>query len=86
MFHQSNIQGDSICEGESMIFTATPAGLDNYEFRVNSYALQSSSSNSFTSSSLINNQNVAVLSELNTVQVSLMPLTFRLQIVCMLLQ
>ncbi len=50
---------NSICSGSSVTFTAT-AGFGNYDFKVNGISQQSSASNTFTTSTLANNDAVTV--------------------------
>lgn len=43
---------NTICAGESITFTITPAGLDQYDFLENGTVVQSSSTNTYTSNAL----------------------------------
>jgi gliding motility-associated-like protein len=52
---------NEICEGESITFTASPAGLDNYEFFNNGVSVQSGSSNTYTTTTLTSPNSVHVI-------------------------
>lgn len=51
----------TICKGEPITFTANE-GLSNYDFRINKISVQNSPSNTFTSTTLSNNDTVSVFS------------------------
>ncbi|MFL5765047.1 MAG: PKD domain-containing protein [Bacteroidia bacterium] len=51
---------DTICQGQTVTFTASPSTLVNYQFYVNSVMVQDSSSSSFTSSSLSDGDSIYV--------------------------
>ena len=50
----------TICPGDSVVFTATPGGLSNYEFFVGGLSMQSGASNTFTAFGLNNGDTVYV--------------------------
>ena len=51
---------NTICSGNSVTFTATPAGQSNYEFFVDGVSAQSSNVDNFVTTSLLNGQTVTV--------------------------
>ena len=51
---------NTICAGQSVTFTALPAGQTNYEFFVNGISVQSSNVNLYNTSALLNGQTVTV--------------------------
>lgn len=55
---------NTICVGESVIFTASPSGM-NYSFYLNGTPVQSGASNSFTTTSLNNNDSISVVATYN---------------------
>ncbi|MDZ4846966.1 MAG: gliding motility-associated C-terminal domain-containing protein [Chitinophagales bacterium] len=53
--------GPAICEGEEVTFTASPAGYDLYEFYDGTTVLQSSASNTFVTTALVNGNDITVI-------------------------
>ncbi|MBL4753547.1 MAG: hypothetical protein JKY52_08165, partial [Flavobacteriales bacterium] len=53
--------GDTLCAGDTVVFTASPSGLVNYEFFVGGVPVQSSASISFTTGSLAQGDTVYVV-------------------------
>ena len=51
---------DEICEGESITFTAAPAGLDSYEFFDGTTSVQNSASETWTTTGLVTGNSVTV--------------------------
>lgn len=56
---------NKVCELEAVTFTASPAGLNQYDFYNNGVLLQSGSSNSYTFASLTNGNSVSVTAYMN---------------------
>lgn len=52
---------DSICPGTNVVFTASPPGNDSYEFFNGPASVQDSSASSFSISSLVNGNNISVV-------------------------
>ncbi|TAL58358.1 MAG: hypothetical protein EPN85_11785, partial [Bacteroidetes bacterium] len=52
----------AVCAGSSLTFTAAPAGYLNYDFWINGVSMQSSASNTFTASALVQGDSVTVIS------------------------
>lgn len=52
---------NSICQGDAVTFTASPAGYSSYEFFDNSTSLQNSSTNIFTTNLLLNGNSITVV-------------------------
>ncbi len=57
----SSDSDNEICAGESITFTATPTGYSNYEFFDNSSSVQSSASNTWTTTALQSGNSVTVV-------------------------
>ena len=59
----TSIPGDSICQGSSITFTATPAGLDEYKFYDNYALVQNTNSPYYSTSDVRNNHLISVVSK-----------------------
>ncbi|MCS6933976.1 MAG: PKD domain-containing protein [Chitinophagales bacterium] len=63
----------TICDGDNITITASPAGLDNYQFFVNGNPVQNSNSNTYSSSSFNNGDVITVIGTLNNCPSPLSP-------------
>jgi len=52
---------DSICEGDTIIFTAVPSGFVSYEFLINSVSVQNSADSIYTTTTLMPGDSVQVI-------------------------
>jgi len=57
----SDDSDSTICAGTSVTFTANPGGLANYNFFVNSIPVQTGTSNTYTTSTLVNGDSISVI-------------------------
>ncbi len=60
-----SVPSSTICQGDNVVVTASPTGLDNYDFVLNGTSIQNSNSNTYTSSSFNNNDQIVVTGSLN---------------------
>jgi gliding motility-associated-like protein len=61
----SSLSNDTACINEPVIFTASPAGFDDYLFLINNTEAQTGAGNTYTSSTLANQDRVNVLATHN---------------------
>ncbi len=60
-----SVPSATICQGDAVTVTASPTGLTNYDFTVNAVSVQSSSSNTYSSSAFNNNDAIVAVATLN---------------------
>lgn len=62
---ESSISNDTACVGEPVIFTASPAGYDEYLFLLNNTDIQTGAGNTYSSDTLANQDRINVLATHN---------------------